>query len=73
MKRWLEEELPFREIVDVGIRSYDEFACSRSTFSWMQRIGWPTDATLQIVDVCVNDRNVIVKAWPKEEPSETRR
>ncbi len=59
--------LPFRKIMDVGIVSYDQFACSRSTLSWMQSQGIPVDAHLQVVDECVGGHNVIVKAWPKED------
>ena len=58
--------LPFRTVMDVGIRSYDQFACSRSTFSWLLASGLPEDASLQLVDECVGGHNVIVKAWPKE-------
>lgn len=58
--------LPYRKIMDVGLVSYDEFACSRSTLSWMQSEGLPKDAELQVVDECAGGYNVIVKAWPKE-------
>ena len=61
-----EGPLPYRKIMDVGLASYDEFACSRSTLSWMQANGLPKNATLQVVDECVGGHNVIVKAWPKE-------
>ena len=59
--------LPFRRIMDCGIESYDEFACSRSTLSWMQTNEIPAGARLQVVDECVGGHNVIVKVWPKEE------
>ena len=58
--------LPFRTVMDAGIVSYDEFACSRSTLSWMQQEGIPTNSYLQVVDECVGGHNVIVKVWPKE-------
>jgi len=58
--------LPYRKVMDVGIRSYDEFACSRSTLSWMQAQGIPADARLQVVEECVGGHNVIVKLHPKE-------
>ena len=57
--------LPFRTVMDVGLLSYDEFACSYSTLSWLQATGVPTDATLQVVEECVGGHNVIVKAWPR--------
>lgn len=66
MKHWLEDELPFREILDCGLKSYDEFACSNATLSYMKSIGWPKGGYLQVVDVCHGGHNVIVKAWPKE-------
>ena len=59
--------LPFRKIMDVGIVSYDQFACSRSTLSWLQTGGLFRDVELQIVDECVGGHNVIVRAWPKED------
>ena len=59
--------LPFRQLMDCGVRSYDEFACSKSTLSWMQTHGYPRGARLQVVEECVGGHNVIVKAWPKEE------
>ena len=52
--------------MDVGLVSYDEFACSRSTLSWMQANNVPCDARLQVVEECVGGHNVIVKAYPKE-------
>ena len=58
--------LPFRKIMDVGLLSYDEFACSKSTLSWMQSEGLPNDMRLQVVEQCIGGHNVIVKAWPKE-------
>ena len=58
--------LPHGQIMDAGIVSYHEFACSRSTLSWMQATGLPSDADLQIVEECVGGFNLIVKAWPKE-------
>ena len=61
--------LPFRKIMDVGVLSYDEFACSKSTFSWLQST-W-SDVALQVVEECPNGHNVIVKAWPKEGRSES--
>lgn len=68
VKHWLSDgPLPFRTIMDVGILSYDQFACSRSTLSWMQETGIPSDARLQVVDECVGGHNVIVKVWPKED------
>lgn len=57
--------LPFRQIMDAGLLSYDEFACSRSTLSWLQASGLPSDASLQVVEECVGGHNVIVKAWPR--------
>ena len=60
--------LPYRKVMDVGLQSYDEFACSRSTLSWMQASGIPYDATLQVVEECAGGHNVIVKAWPKGNP-----
>lgn len=57
--------LPHGRIMDVGIQSYHEFACSKSTLSWMQATGIPSDAKLQVVDECVGGFNVIVKLWPK--------
>ena len=64
--------LPFRTVMDAGIVSYDEFVCSRSTLSWMQAEGIPTNSYLQVVDECVGGHNVIVKVWPKGKPSEAR-
>jgi hypothetical protein len=58
--------LPFGKIMDAGISSYHEFACSHSTLSWMRASGIPADARLQVVEQCVGGFNVIVKAWPKE-------
>jgi hypothetical protein len=57
--------IPFRKILDVGLVSYDVFACSKATLSWMQTNGIPNDATLQVVEHCIGGHNVIVKAWPK--------
>lgn len=57
--------LPFRTVMDAGLLSYDEFACSRSTLSWLQASGLPQDASLQVVGECVGGHNVIVKAWPR--------
>ena len=57
--------LPFRTVMDAGLRSYDEFACSHSTLSWLQASGLPRDAELQVVEECVGGHNVIVKAWPR--------
>jgi hypothetical protein len=67
-----DEPLPFGKIMDVGLRSYHEFACSHSTLSWMQATGLPVGAALQVVEQCVGGHNVIVKAWPKEDPFEAR-
>jgi len=58
--------LPFRQIMDAGLMSYHEFACSKSTLSWMQTTGIPMDCALQVVEQCVGGHNVIVKVWPKE-------
>ena len=55
--------LPFRKVMDVGLMSYHEFACSRATLSWMQATGIPQDGRLQIVEQCVGGHNVIVKVW----------
>ena len=52
-------------IMDAGLVSYHEFACSRQTLSWMQATGIPSDGELQIVERCVGGHNVIVKVWPK--------
>lgn len=57
--------LPFGRIMDVGLMSYHEFACSKSTLSWMQATGIPIDGTLQIVEQCVGGHNVIVKVHTK--------
>ena len=57
--------LPHRQVLDCGIRSYDEFACSYSTLSWLEA-HW-SDVALQVVEQCPGGHNVIVKAWPKEE------
>ena len=59
--------LPFGKIMDAGFTSYQEFACSKSTLSWMQASGIPSGATLQVMEHCVGGWNVIVKAWPKED------
>jgi hypothetical protein len=59
--------LPFRKVMDMGIVSYDEFACSRSTLSWMEANNIPHDARLQVVEQCVGGHNVIVKLCPKED------
>ena len=56
--------LPFRMVMDVGLMSYDEFACSHSTLSWLLSSGIPVDARLQVVEQCRGGHNVIVKAWP---------
>lgn len=59
--------LPYRQIFDVGLEHYGEFACSRSTLNWLQASGLPTDegqsVHLQVVDQCVGGHNVIVKVW----------
>jgi hypothetical protein len=34
----LGEPLPFGELLDVGIRDYSEFACSKSTLSWLREL-----------------------------------
>jgi hypothetical protein len=57
--------LPFRTVMDAGIVSYDEFACSHSTLSWLLANGIPSDARLQVVEECRGGHNVIVKAWPR--------
>ena len=57
--------LPFRQIMDTGLMSYHEFACSRATFSWMQASGIPSDGRLQLVEQCVGGHNVIVKVWQR--------
>ena len=57
--------LPYGKIMDVGLMSYHEFACSRATLSWMQASGIPQDGTLQVVEQCVGGHNVVVKVWPK--------
>lgn len=57
--------MPYRQVMDAGLVSYDEFACSRSTLSWMQATGIPADGRLQVVEECVGGHNVIVKVWPK--------
>jgi hypothetical protein len=59
--------LPFRKIMDAGFTSYHEFACSKSTLSWMQATGIPVNATLQVMEQCVGGHNVIVKVWPIKE------
>jgi hypothetical protein len=64
-----EKPLPYRKVLDCGIQSYDEFACSHSTLSWLQAT-W-SDVALQVVEQCPNGHNVIVKAWPKEGRSES--
>jgi hypothetical protein len=53
--------LPYRKIMDVGIRSYDEFACSRSTLSWLKASNIPEGCALQVVEHCVGGHNVIVQ------------
>jgi hypothetical protein len=58
--------LPFGKIMDMGITSYHEFACSHTTLSWMQASNIPSDATLQVMEHCVGGHNVIVKVHPKE-------
>jgi hypothetical protein len=59
--------LPYRTIMDVGLLSYDEFACSHSTLSWLRATGRPAGAQLQVVEQCVGGHNVIVKVHPKED------
>ena len=59
--------LPYRKIMDCGLQSYDEFACSRSTLSWMRSSGIPAGARLQVVDECEGGHNVIVKVWIPED------
>ena len=62
--------LPFKQVMDVGLVSYHEFACSHSTLSWLRASGLPKVAgepvQLQVVEQCIGGHNVIVKAWPKE-------
>ena len=58
--------LPFGKIMDVGLVSYHEFACSRATLSWMQATGIPQDGDLQVVEQCLGGHNVVVKVWQKE-------
>jgi len=67
-----DKPIPFMKIMDVGIYSYHEFACSHSTLSWMQARGIPEGAELQVVEHCVGGHNVIVKAWPKENSDQTQ-
>ena len=60
--------LPFGKIMDAGLDSYQEFACSHSTLSWMETHGIPKTeagdpARLQVVEECVGGHNVIVKVW----------
>ena len=62
--------LPYRKILDVGVHSYDELACSRSTLSWLSAT-W-SDVALQVVEQCPGGHNVIVRAWPKENPDDAR-
>jgi len=50
--------------MDAGVLSFDEFACSTSTLSWLQTT-W-SDVALQVVEQCSGGHNVIVKAWPKD-------
>lgn len=57
--------LPYRNVLDCG-PSYDEFACSYSTLSWLE-VTW-SDVALQVVEQCPGGHNVIVKAWPKGVP-----
>ena len=61
--------LPFRKVMDVGLMSYDEFACSHSTLSWLRASGIPRTtegqpAYLQVVEQCVGGHNVIVRVCP---------
>ena len=65
VNRMLEQTLPFRKLVDVGIGAYGEFACSRATAEWliaggMTRVdGRPV--SVQIVEQCTAN-NVICAA-----------
>jgi hypothetical protein len=67
-----DEPLPYRQVMDVGLLSYHEFACSHSTLSWLQTSGLPRDdqgqpMRLQVVEECVGGHNVIVKVWEAQE------
>ena len=66
MNRMLEQELPFKKIVDCGLAEYREFACSNDTFVWL-RDGAMTSVDGQPVQLQIVDRagpNVIVAARP---------
>lgn len=68
MRRLLEEALPFRKLVDLGIVEYREFACSRATFRWLAGGGMRSvdgvPVTLFVADDCDGGPNVIVQARP---------
>jgi hypothetical protein len=61
--------LPHGQLLDVGTRSYGEFACSKDTFEWLRSGGMRTingqPVRLQLMDECQGGYNVLVKAWPE--------
>jgi hypothetical protein len=66
--------LPFGKIV-LAQEDYQEFACSKSTASWLQAGGMThidgQKVTLVVKDVCVGGHNVWVGWWPEDdEPQE---
>lgn len=60
--------MPFRKLVDVGIREYREFACSRTTLRWLadgsMRCVDGMPVVLWVADECNGGPNVIVQARP---------
>jgi hypothetical protein len=62
--------LPFGKLV-LGQADYREFACSKSTASWLIGGGMThldgKEVTLQVKDECVGGHNVIVGFWTQDD------
>ena len=61
--------MPFGKLVDMGIREYREFACSRRTFAWLEggamRVVDGVPVVLAVADECGGGPNVVVQARPE--------
>lgn len=67
------EPLPFRRLLDCGMREYQEFACSRRTFRWLRfgggmRVVDGRPVLVRIVEEIPGGHNVIARADPDEAP-----
>ena len=66
-----DEPLPFGELFDLGIKNYREFACSKSTLSWLKN-GAMTHidgdkVVLRVMEEVPPGHNVIVKCiWTQD-------